>query len=73
MASNNITEAVTQKQSNGKIPQKYTTQLQKNTHADVQVQQKPAGHNTEITGLHRHSTLNPPHTSIAPSIAKASA
>ena len=72
MTSNNITEAVTQKQSNGKMPQKYATHLQKNAHADVQVQQKPAGHNTEITGLHRYSPRNPPHTSRAPSIAKTS-
>ena len=31
MASNNITEAVNQKQSNGKMPQKYAPHLQKKT------------------------------------------
>ena len=36
--SNNFTEAVTQKQSNGKMPQKYAAHPQKNNHADMQIQ-----------------------------------
>ena len=41
MAGNNFTEAVTQTQSNGKIPQKYAAHPQKNTYADVKIQRKP--------------------------------
>ena len=66
MASNNFTEAVTQTQSNGKIPEKYAAHPQKNTCADVKIQRKPGYNNTEITGLHRRSPRNPPHTSRAP-------
>ena len=36
--SNDFTEAVTQKQSNGKMPQKYAAHPQKNSHADMQIQ-----------------------------------
>ena len=70
MTSNNITEVVTQKQSNGKIRQKYRTHLQGNTYADMQIQQKPEGDNTEIASPHRHSPRNPPHISKAPHIGK---
>ena len=38
MTSNDITEAITQKQSNGKMPQKYGENPQRNTHADMQIQ-----------------------------------
>ena len=42
MASNNFTEAIIQNQSNGKIgkmPQNHSAHPQKNTHADVQIQE----------------------------------
>ena len=50
MTSNNITEAVTQKQSNGKMLQKYGAHPQRNTHANVQIQWKPGGKNNEFAG-----------------------
>ena len=43
MTSNNFTEAVTQKQPNGKMHQKYAAHLQKNIHANMQIQRKPGG------------------------------
>ena len=60
MTSNDITEAITQKQSNGKMLQKYGAHPQRNTHADMQIQSKPGGNNNEITGPHRRSPLNFP-------------
>ena len=65
-AYNNFTETVTQKHSNGKMLQKYAAQPQKSTHAHVQIQQKPGGNNTEITGLHMRSLQNPLHIFRAP-------
>ena len=38
MTSNDITEAITQKQSNGKMPQNYEAHPQRNTHTDMQIQ-----------------------------------
>ena len=70
MASNNITEAVTKKQSNRKMPQKYRVHPQRNTHTDVQIQRKSGGNNTVITGPHSRSPRNPPHISRAPPIGK---
>ena len=55
----NFTEAVTQKHSDGKMLQKYAAHPQKSTHAHLQIQQKPEGNNTEITGLHKRSSQNP--------------
>ena len=65
---NNFTEAVTQKHSNGKTLQKCAAHQQKSTHTHVQIQQKPGGNNTEITGLHRRSPQNPLHIFRAPPI-----
>ena len=48
------------------LPQNYAGYPQKNTHVDVQIQWKPVGDNSEITGLLRRSPQNPPHTSRAP-------
>ena len=45
------------------MPEKYAVHPQKNTHADVQIQRPLGGNNTEITGLHKRSPWNPPHTS----------
>ena len=59
MTSNNFTEAVIQKQSNRKMPQKYGAHPQKNTHAGVKIPRKSGGNNTETTVLHRHSPWNP--------------
>ena len=68
MTRNNFTEAVTQKQSSKKMPQRYTTHPQKTTHADAQIQRKPGGNNTEITDLHRRSPQSRRLTFRAPSI-----
>ena len=65
MTYNNSTEAVTQKHSDGKMLQKYAALPQKNIHTNVQIQQKPGGNNTEISGLHRCSPQNLLHTSRA--------
>ena len=65
---NNFTEAVTRKHSNGKMLQKYAAHPQKNTRTHVQIQQKPGGNFTEITGLDRRSPQNPLLPSRAPTI-----
>ena len=38
LMTNDITEAITQKQSNGKMPQNYEAHPQRNTHTDMQIQ-----------------------------------
>ena len=53
MTSNNFTEAVSQKQSNGKMLPKYAIHSQKNTNTDMRIQPKPGGTNIEITRLYR--------------------
>ena len=60
MAGNNITEAVTQKHSNEKNPQKYGAHPQRNIHADSE-----NNNNNETTGSHRRSPRNLPHISRA--------
>ena len=66
MSSNNFTEAVTQKQFNRKMLQKYAAHPQKNINAHVQIQWKSGGNNTEIIGQYRRSPQNLPHTFRAP-------
>ena len=63
---------ISQKQShkNKQMPEKYGAYPRRNTYADVQIQWKPGGNNTEITGPHRCSPRNPPHISRASLIGK---
>ena len=68
MTHNNFTEAVTRKHPNGKMLQKYTAHPHKSTHTHMQIQQKPGGNNTEITGQHRPSPQNPLYTFRPPTI-----
>ena len=65
MTSKNITEAVTQKQSNGKIPQKYGAHPLKTPTPTCKSGESQEAITLNNTGLHRRSPRNPPHISRA--------
>ena len=66
MASKNITEVVTQKQSNGKMPQKDGAHPQKTPTPTCKSGESQEAITLNNTGLHRRSPGNPPHISRAP-------